>query len=122
MNCGSLFCVTASEMLTLFVGHREWSFATFGPPSFKGPKGPLSHLRKESEEAHDEPDPEEQKVEIVDCLLLVFDAAHRVGMNFAEVCQVAREKLAVNKQRQWPDWRGTDPDEPIEHVREVCAE
>jgi hypothetical protein len=116
-STASLFANAAMEMLTFFEDAGQWSFSTFGPSSFKGPRGALRHLRKEAKEAFEEKDPEKQKVEIIDCLFLVFDAARRAGMSFADICQTAQAKLIVNKLREWPDWRGTDPDEPIEHVR-----
>lgn len=105
-------------MLSFFEKQRDWSYETFGPPSFKGPKGPLAHLKKEAEEAREEVDPEKRKVEIVDCLFLVFDAAHRSGMSYVDLIRGAFAKLEVNKKRTWPDWRGTNPDNPIEHVRD----
>lgn len=109
-------------MRAFFEAQREWSYETFGPASFKGPKGPLKHLMKEAVEAHDEPDPRKRRMEIVDCLFLVFDAAHREGMTFEDISAGAHHKLAKNKARTWPDWRGTDPDQPIEHDRTKDAE
>ena len=109
----------ALDMRDFFEQQRVWSYETFGPPSFKGPRGPLDHLRKEVEEALAETDPQKQREEIIDCLFLVFDAAHRSGMHYGEIARLALEKLRKNKARTWPDWRGTDPDRAIEHVREV---
>ena len=111
------YTASAVDMLDFFERQQEWSYETFGPPSFKGPKGPLDHLRKEAEEAFSEPDPTKQKEEIADCLFLVFDAAHRAGMSYSELTAVAMAKLKKNKARTWPDWRGTDPDKAIEHDR-----
>lgn len=118
------YTTAAVDMLDFFERQQEWSYETFGPPSFKGPAGPLDHLRKEAKEAYDEAtevggdfDAARLREEIADCLFLVFDAAHRAGMTYAELTAVARAKLAKNKARTWPDWRGTDPDKAIEHVR-----
>lgn len=111
------YTLSAVDMLDFFERQRDWSYETFGPPTFKGPLGPLNHLAKEVREAIEEADPEKRKEEIVDCLFLVFDAAHRSGMNYAELGRLAMAKLRKNKQREWPDWRGTNPDNPIEHVR-----
>ncbi len=111
------FTAAAVDMLDFFARQKEWSYETFGPPSFKGPKGPLDHLQKEAKEAYEETDPEKQKVEIIDCLFLVFDAAHRAGMSYTDMSRIAMEKLRVNKARKWKDWRGTDPDKCIEHDR-----
>lgn len=111
------YTASAVDMLDFFERQQDWSYETFGPRTFKGPKGPLDHLKKEAIEAHDETDPEKQKEEIIDCLFLVFDAAHRAGMSYAEMSRVAMAKLKKNQARTWPDWRGTDPDKAIEHVR-----
>lgn len=111
------YTAAAVDMLDFFERQQEWSYETFGPPTFKGPKGPLAHLMKEAREAHDEADPEKLREEIADCLFLVFDAAHRSGMSYADLTCVAMAKLRKNKARTWPDWRGTDPDQPIEHDR-----
>ena len=121
------YTMSAVDMLDFFERQRDWSYETFGPPSFKGPCGPLDHLKKEAAEAfaeahkatHLEPGWSHDKVreEIADCLFLVFDAAHRAGMSYADLSRVAMAKLAKNKARTWPDWRGTDPDKAIEHDR-----
>lgn len=107
----------ACRMLQFFKSQQAWSHETFGPVSFKGPKGPLNHLIKEAKEALTAEGSEQQKKEIVDCLFMVFDAAHRSGMDYSELGERAHAKLAINKQRTWPDWRGTDLDNPIEHDR-----
>jgi NTP pyrophosphatase (non-canonical NTP hydrolase) len=101
---------------------QEWSHATFGPPSHRGPKGPLDHLIKEAKEAADETDPERLKEEIADCLFLAFDAATRAGMSLAEITAVCERKLAKNKARVWPDWRTADPNKAVEHKRELDTE
>lgn len=135
------YTASAVDMLDFFERQQEWSYETFGPPTFKGPKGPLDHLAKEVIEASAAWDrvvaAERLKVppfplegdrifkeelfkareEIIDCLFLVFDAAHRAGMSYSEMSRIAMEKLAKNKLRTWPDWRGTDPDKAIEHDR-----
>jgi len=111
------YTASAVDMLDFFERQQEWSYETFGPPTFKGPKGPLDHLKKEAKEAYEETDEAKRKVEIIDCLFLVFDAAHRAGMSYSEMSRIAIEKLVKNKSRTWPDWRGTDPDKAIEHDR-----
>lgn len=105
------------SLYPLFVDQRAWSRATFGPESFKGPRGPLDHLGKEANEAYYEADPEKQKVEIIDCLILTLDAAWRAGMSYDQIVDTYYAKMKKNKARVWPDWRGTDPDKAIEHDR-----
>lgn len=111
------YTASAVDMLDFFERQREWSYETFGPPDHRGPVGPLKHLEKEAKEAYEEADKEKQKVEIIDCLFLVFDAAHRAGMSYSEMSRIAMEKLQANKLRQWPDWKKVNPNSAVEHVR-----
>ena len=138
------FTQSSVDMQDFFDRQREWSYATFGPPEHRGPIGPLRHLAKEAHEAEveamalaarsgDTSDPqsvhekalgvERLKIEIVDCLFLGFDAAHRSGMSYAEIARVAMAKLEKNKARTWPDWRSVDPNSAVEHDRsaDVCT-
>lgn len=92
----------------------EWSRSTFGSDEERGPVGPLKHLEKEAREAYEEQNPNKQKVEIADCLFLVFDAARRAGMSYKELCNTAFDKLEVNRKRVWPRPTST---EPVEDVR-----
>lgn len=111
------YTASAIDMLDFFERQQEWSYETFGNPSVRGPKGPLDHLQKESKEAYEESDPEKQKEEIIDCLFLVFDAAHRSGMSYSQIAKMAMEKLRKNKQRVWPPIGATPPDKATEHDR-----
>lgn len=94
--------------------HR-WSSERFGPPSHRGPAGPLKHLKKEVEEALESPGDLE---EYVDLLFLVLDAAWRAGFSTSSLLRGHQAKLTINEARNHPDWRGADPNEPIEHIRE----
>lgn len=98
---------------------REFSFATFGPPSHRGPMGPLLHLEKEAREAQAKPG---DIYEYADCLILTLDAADRAGFTLEDLLSAAIDKNAENSRRVWPDWRGADPNKEIEHVRSsgVC--
>ena len=75
----------------------EWSQATFGTDAERGAIGPLKHLEKEVREAQEALDP----IEIADCLLLVFDAARRLGLTLDQLMDAAEWKLEVNKMRKW---------------------
>jgi hypothetical protein len=108
---------SAVDMLDFFERQREWSYETFGPPEIRGPVGPLKHLEKEAKEAYQEQDLEKRKEEIIDCLFLSFDAAHRAGMGYSEISRIAMAKLKKNKGRKWPDWRDAKPEEAVEHDR-----
>lgn len=109
--------LAAIMMQSFFNAQREWSYKTFGPPEFRGPKGPLDHLQKEAREAYEERDEKKLRYEIADCLFLVFDAAHRHGMTYGQLADVALQKLLINEGRKWPAWGDTPPDKATEHDR-----
>lgn len=77
--------------------HAEWSQATFGNV---GPIGPLKHLSKEALEAAAEPG---DLSEWADMQFLLWDAQRRAGITDEQITQAMIDKLAVNKQRSWPE-------------------
>lgn len=77
--------------------HAEWSQATFGNV---GPVGPLKHLSKEALEAAEQPG---DLSEWADMQFLLWDAQRRAGITDEQITQAMTEKLAVNKQREWPE-------------------
>lgn len=83
--------------------HAEWSQATFGNV---GPIGPLKHLSKEALEAAAEPD---DLSEWADMQFLLWDAQRRAGITDEQITQAMIEKLAVNKQREWPEPKDGEP-------------
>ncbi|MGG8087127.1 DUF550 domain-containing protein [Klebsiella aerogenes] len=83
--------------------HAEWSQATFGNV---GPIGPLKHLSKEALEAAAEPD---DLSEWADMQFLLWDAQRRAGITDEQITQAMTEKLAVNKQREWPEPKDGEP-------------
>jgi hypothetical protein len=98
------------DVYDLYTDHAEWSRATFGPDSERGPLGPIRHLQKEALELEASPhDP----MEHADALLLILDASRRAGLDLHELIDAARKKLEVNKARSWP--KG-EPDQAVEHV------
>ena len=92
--------------------HAEWSQATFGNV---GPVGPLKHLSKEALEAAAEPG---DLSEWADMQFLLWDAQRRAGITDEQSTQARREKLAVNKQRKWPEPKDG---EPRLHIKEQPA-
>lgn len=88
--------------------HAEWSQATFGNV---GPVGPLKHLSKEALEAAAEPG---DLSEWADMQFLLWDAQRRAGITDEQIAAACIEKLAINKQRQWPEPKDG---EPRMHVR-----
>ncbi|HDH0773568.1 TPA: DUF550 domain-containing protein [Klebsiella oxytoca] len=83
--------------------HTEWSQATFGNV---GPVGPLKHLSKEALEAAAEPG---DLSEWADMQFLLWDAQRRAGITDEQITQAMIEKLAVNKQRSWPEPKDGEP-------------
>ncbi|HCO5101839.1 TPA: DUF550 domain-containing protein [Escherichia coli] len=83
--------------------HAEWSQATFGNV---GPVGPLKHLSKEALEAAAEPD---DLSEWADMQFLLWDAQRRAGITDEQITQAMIEKLAINKQRSWPEPKDGGP-------------
>ncbi len=92
--------------------HAEWSQATFGNV---GPVGPLKHLSKEALEAAAEPG---DLSEWADMQFLLWDAQRRAGVTDEQITQAMIEKLAVNKQREWPEPKDG---EPRLHIKEQPA-
>ncbi|SXD25372.1 Eaa1 [Klebsiella quasipneumoniae] len=83
--------------------HAEWSQATFGNV---GPVGPLKHLSKEALEAAAEPG---DLSEWADMQFLLWDAQRRAGITDDQITQAMIDKLAVNKQREWPEPKDGEP-------------
>ncbi|WP_313022033.1 DUF550 domain-containing protein [Atlantibacter hermannii] len=83
--------------------HAAWSESTFGNV---GPVGPLKHLSKEALEAAAEPD---DLSEWADMQFLLWDAQRRAGIADEQITQAMVEKLAVNKQREWPEPKDGEP-------------
>ena len=83
--------------------HAEWSQATFGNV---GPVGPLKHLSKEALEAAAEPG---DLSEWADMQFLLWDAQRRAGITDEQITHAMIEKLAVNKNREWPEPKDEEP-------------
>ncbi len=93
----------ASERNQVRREHAEWSQATFGNV---GPVGPLKHLSKEALEAAAEPG---DLSEWADMQFLLWDAQRRAGITDEQITKAMIEKLAVNKQREWPEPKDGEP-------------
>lgn len=94
------------------IAHAEWSQATFGNV---GPVGPLKHLSKEALEAAEQPG---DLSEWADMQFLLWDAQRRAGVTDEQITQAMIDKLAVNKQRKWPEPKDG---EPRLHIKEQPA-
>lgn len=96
--------------------HAAWSQKTFGLDSKRGPKGPLIHLKKEVREAIDKP---KDIMEHADIFLLSLDALRRAGFTFTQLVNAARDKLEINKARDWPALAEQPVDGLVEHVAPI---
>ncbi len=83
--------------------HAAWSQATFGDV---GPVGSLKHLSKEALEAAAEPG---DLSEWADMQFLLWDAQRRAGISDEQITLAMKEKLAVNKKREWPEPKDGEP-------------
>lgn len=92
--------------------HAEWADTTFGNV---GPVGPLKHLSQEALEAAAAPG---DLSEWADMQFLLWDAQRRAGYTDEQITQAMIEKLAINKQRQWPEPKDG---EPRLHIKEQPA-
>lgn len=90
---------------------RAFSRKTFGP--HYDPQRITAHIRKELAEIEECGELEEW----VDVVLLALDGAWRTGATPMQICLAMQAKLAVNKKREWPDWKKHPAGEPIEHER-----
>ncbi|HCI7550251.1 TPA: DUF550 domain-containing protein [Klebsiella pneumoniae] len=102
----------ASEREQVRQEHAEWSQATFGNV---GSVGPLKHLSKEALETAAEPG---DLSEWADMQFLLWDAQRRAGITDEQITQAMIDKLAVNKQREWPEPKDG---EPRLHIKEQPA-
>lgn len=100
-------------MAKLLTEHAEWSQATFGLDSARGPYGPLEHLKVEVVEAQEKP---EDLLEFADCLLLLMDALRRAKHTPDQLLEAAQKKLQINRGRKWDV--AADPDSAVYHVPE----
>lgn len=91
---------------------KKFSENTFGPGMRT--KGVVDHIRKELVEIENDPT---DLMEWVDVILLAFDGAWRSGATPEEIISGIQQKQAKNEQRKWPDWRTSDPNKAIEHVK-----
>lgn len=93
----------ASEREQVRREHAEWSQATFGNV---GPVGPLKHLSKETLEAAAE---HGDLSEWADMQFLLWDTQRRAGITDEQITQAMIEKLAIIKQRSWPEPKDGEP-------------
>ncbi|MGV0595661.1 dATP/dGTP pyrophosphohydrolase domain-containing protein [Mycolicibacterium porcinum] len=89
-----------------------FSARTFGPGTRTA--GVLDHITKELDEIRKAPT---DLSEWADVIILAFDGAWRTGAADQDIIDAIIAKQEKNESRDWPDWRGQDPDKAIEHNR-----
>ncbi len=89
----------ADKFSDLVRDQSEWSQATFGSDSERGPMGALKHLEKEARECQEAVGTPELREELADCLLLLLDASRRAGIKPMQLVEAAQAKMVKNKQR-----------------------
>ena len=79
----------------------KWQLETFGEAT---PISCLAHLREEVDELELDirsGDTSGSHMEFADCFILLFGAAGRAGMSYADICTAVETKMAVNRKRKW---------------------
>lgn len=94
------------------IRQREFSVKAFGPD--RSVLGVIDHIEREIDEVRDNPG---DVTEWIDIVLLACDGAMRSGHSPATVSAALNEKLTINENRDWPDWRMADQDKAIEHIK-----
>ena len=94
------------------VDHHQWAGKTFGPGLRTA--GITKHIQKELKEIESDP---RDYLEWLDVMILALNGAMRITENPDLVIEGLVKKLAINKNRIWPDWQTLTDGDPIEHVR-----
>jgi len=122
--------LTKGKMMDLkqhLIRQMAFSHATFGPGVRR--EGVINHIKKELVEVEDAGGSAEEWVDVV---ILALDGLtrHLAFLHSTtrrrdpevvadEACKEILYKQALNENRDWPDWRTADEDEPIEHIKDL---
>lgn len=124
-----------NELQTLMDDISEWSDSTFG--AMQRNPAIVWHLKKEVDELIQALDYthslgidesvgagefgrqlSKTKMEYADCFMLLLDSAHHFGLTAENLLALAREKLEINKKREWGK---PDADGVVEHIRDIIS-
>jgi len=121
----------AQTMPRFWREQAEWSQATFGLDTERGPRGPLMHLAREvlTEMLHIPREAVDEIFKLIpadcgdfsdvmewaDMQFLIFDACRRAKFTYHDLLTACFSKLEINKQRKWGPKTG---DAPVEHIRD----
>lgn len=102
------------SLWTYISSQIAWSSKTFGPP--RGTKGVIDHIKKEVLEVESNPS---DITEWIDLIILSLDGAWREGFTPEQIITALQAKYEINIRRKWPDWRESNPEKAIEHIKEA---
>lgn len=108
-HCQGLECF---DLISFLERQKRFSLKTFGDQPRT--QGVIDHIKKELIEVESNPD---DVMEWVDIILLAFDGALRRGFTSYSVVNALHEKLHINENRKWPDWKTLPDNVAIEHDR-----
>lgn len=77
--------IGSRSMSDLYQKLMDWSCFQFRDAKFRGPAGPLEHLKKELNEVLEARSQAHVQMEIVDCFFFVLDAAWRAGVSLTNL-------------------------------------
>jgi hypothetical protein len=100
-------------LITHLHNQIDFSKETFGPGARV--EGITDHIKKELVEVQKNPTDLE---EWIDLTLLSLDGAWRAGFTPENITNALSAKLKKNMNRKWPDWKDTDPNKAIGHIRD----
>ena len=107
-----------NDLTAYVMRQREWSLKTFGPGARAN--AVVDHITKELDEIREAPD---DLTEWIDVIILALDGAWRcceaTNRPLTDINETLILKQLINQSRDWPDWRESDPDKAITHVKGV---
>ena len=107
-----------NDLTAYVMRQREWSLKTFGPGARAN--AVVDHITKELDEIREAPD---DLTEWIDVIILALDGAWRcceaTNRPLSDINETLIIKQLINQSREWPDWRDSDLDKAITHVKEV---
>lgn len=108
LNAGS----AAADLIAHLHRQRDFSLRTFGPGARVD--GVLDHIEKELQEVRENPTDLEEWIDVV---MLALDGAWRAGYSPEQIAIQLEAKQTKNENRDWPDWRTSNPNKAIEHIK-----
>ena len=99
-----------NNLESIFEEHKKFSFEIFKEST---PESSLKGLEREIKEIRQEPDRHKKGIEYIDSLFYWVDSFNREGYSFDEMKLFMKEKLSINKNREW----NKNSDNSYSHVK-----